>query len=148
MKIILLQDIAKLGKKFDMIDAADGYALNYLIPNGLAEFATPAKEQEIEKLRENERVKRNTYIEDLTQKLDSLKDKPMEIKAKANEKGVLFAGIEKEDIMTVLKEQADIDINAEDLVLKAPIKDVGEYTIPVDLEEKEGLSVKVSVKSE
>ncbi len=147
MKIILLQDIAKIGRKFDMVNVADGYALNFLIPRGMAEMATPAKEKEIEKRRAEEESKRLAYIEKLSKDINALKKKPLEIKAKANDKGVLFAGLEKTDLLAVLKEKTGIELSQSEIILDEPIKNTGEHEVSIAAGEA-NLSVTFSIEPE
>ncbi len=146
MKIILLRDIAKIGKKFDVVEVADGYAFNYLIPRGMAEMATKAKEKEIEGRKAEEEAKHQAYVEKISKDVKALKRKPLKIKAKANEKGVLFAGLEKEDLLKALKEEAGVELSANEIVLEEPIKNTGEHKVPIAVGE-EGLSLIFSVES-
>ncbi|MGM0629082.1 MAG: 50S ribosomal protein L9 [Patescibacteria group bacterium] len=129
MKVILLQDIAKLGKKFEVVNVSDGYATNYLLPRKMAEQATPSKEKELEKQKTEREAERETYIEKLYEDLSKIKDRPVKIEAKTNEKGRLFAGLEKSDLLSALKEQEQIDIDEDLMILESPIKDTGEYVI-------------------
>ncbi len=145
MKIILLQDIAKIGKKFDVANVSDGYALNYLIPRNLAEPATSAKEKEIEKKRAEEKAKREAYIESVSKEINDLKGKSVILEVKANEKGKLFASIEKKHLVSALKEQFNLDLDKESIILEDPIKELGEYSIPIDLDGKD-LSLSFSIK--
>ena len=145
MKIILLQDIAKIGKKFDVANVSDGYALNYLIPRNLAEPATSAKEKEIEKKRAEEKAKREAYIESVSKEINDLKGKSVILEVKANERGKLFASIEKKHLVSALKEQFNLDLDKESIILEDPIKELGEYSIPIDLDGKD-LSLSFSIK--
>lgn len=148
MKIILLQDVAKIGRKFETVEVSDGYAFNYLIPRGMAQMSTPSKEKELESKRAEELSKRASHIEEVLKKIKALK-KPIVLKAKANEKGGLFAGLEKDDLLKALKEQGDIALDKNELVLEEPIKNTGDYELKVLLGEKEAqlpFSVEEKVK--
>ncbi|PIT96721.1 50S ribosomal protein L9 [Candidatus Campbellbacteria bacterium CG10_big_fil_rev_8_21_14_0_10_35_52] len=129
MKIILLKDIPKVGNKFDVKNISDGYALNFLIPNKLAEFATPKKIKEIEtmKLRHKEEdiLQQDLFIKNMK----ALNNAKIYIEEKANEKGHLFKGIHKEEIATELKKQGHIDIKSEYIQLEHMIKEAGEFDI-------------------
>ena len=131
MKVILLQDIASLGKKYDVKNVSDGYARNFLVPKNLAKIATPkaikAIEAEKKRLEEERKVQ-----EDILQKnLEGLKDLKVVWDGKNNEKGHLFAGIHSQDISKILKEQSHLDIPAELIQLEKPIKETGQYKIKV-----------------
>ena len=136
MKIILLQDVPDVGQKSDVKSVADGYAMNFLIPNKLAELANAGriKRIEVEKARLQEEKK---IQEDLLLKnLEALKDVTSELHEKANEQGHLFKGLHKEEIARALREQAHIDILPEFITLEHPIKAVGEFEIKVRVQDK------------
>ncbi len=129
MKVILLKDVQKIGKKFEVKNVSDGYALNYLIPRGLVEQATDRKiaDLELKKKQSDEEVK---VQGDLLQKeAEALNGMMIEVKVKANEKGHLFEGIHKDVIVTALGGK----LTADQFILKNPIKEVGEHTIPLTL---------------
>lgn len=131
MKVILLQDIVGLGKKYDVKNVSDGYARNFLFPRKLAKLATPkaikAVESEKKRLEEERKVQ-----EDILQKnLEDLKDLKVVWDGKNNEKGHLFAGIHSQDISKILKEQSHLDIPAELIQLEKPIKKTGQHKIKV-----------------
>ena len=130
MDIILLKDVAKVGRKFESKTVASGYALNFLIPNGLAREATPRaiKALETEKAKyDSETFATNKALGEAISKLEG---KPIEIKAKANEEGVLFAAIHEDQIVDALKSRG-ISVATEMLQIQDQIKKVGEYKIPV-----------------
>ena len=129
-----------------MVNVSDGYALNYLIPRGLAETATPTKEKEIEKRKEEERVKREARTEEVSKGIVDLKGEPVLIEVKANDKGKLFAGLEKKHLISALKDRFNIDLDQSDLVLEEPIKEVGEHKVIVFPGEKD-LELMFSVKA-
>lgn len=137
MKVILLQDIAKLGKKFDVVNVSDGYGTNYLIPQKKAEQATPAREEEIGRQRAQTEAEREAYMEKVYEDLSNIKDKTVEIEAKINEKGNLFASLEKSDFLSTLKEKEGIELDEDLMVLEAPIKKSGEHTITFKIGERE-----------
>mgnify|MGYP001612901319 CR=1 FL=1 len=136
MKVILLKNIQKLGLKFDVKNVSDGYALNFLIPNGQAEIATPnaLKKVELEKAKISAELKvRETLL------LKNLKDVStvvLKISGKANDKGALFAGIHKEEISAQIKKQTHLDITPEFIDLEKPIKTVGEHEMLVKVGDK------------
>ncbi|MDE2188368.1 MAG: 50S ribosomal protein L9 [Patescibacteria group bacterium] len=142
MKIILLKDIPKVGKKFEVKNAADGYAANMLIPRGLAIPATP----ENLKRTENEKAKiegeRKIHAALLAENIKALESTVVTISGKANEKGHLFAALHKETIVNELAKQSRIQLDPEMLVLDHPLKEVGEHMIEV---KGEGKSTKFKV---
>lgn len=136
MKIILLKDVKGLGKKYDVKDAKDGYALNLLIPRGLAVHATDknVKDIDIKKMADFEHRKIQEDL--LLMNLKELEGIKIEMSEKTNEKGHLFAGIHKERIVDEIKKQAKIDILSEFIILEKPIKEVGEHSISVKVADR------------
>ncbi len=131
MKVILLKDVANVGKKYDIKDISSGHAQNFLIPKGLAIIATPQAikkaQAEISKIEGERRV-----MEDLIAKnIKDLNDTTIRISGKANEKGHLFAGIHKEELVAEIKKQTELDLAPEFIELEHPIKQLGEYTVSV-----------------
>lgn len=131
MKVILLKDVAKLGKRFDIKEVSSGHGLNLLIPKGLAVSATP---DAIRKL-EGQKKKADTDLkvrEDLLVKnLKDLADTVLNVSGKANDKGHLFAGMHREEIATELEKQTGLQIDPSFVQLEHPIKEVGEHMIEV-----------------
>jgi large subunit ribosomal protein L9 len=131
MKVILLHDVRKVGKKYEIKNVADGYALNFLIPRKLAEVATPQAERKVNTLKAQDEVQRKIQEDLLKKNLKEIEKATIEVKEKVNEKGHLFAGIHKEEIVRELKVQAHLDINPDFVVLEKPIKELGDHKIEV-----------------
>lgn len=136
MKIILLKDIPKVGKKYETKNIADGYAQNMLIPQGLAIAATPdaVKRIDLEKSRMIGEQKVNEEL--LTQNLREIEGKVVTLVERANEKGYLFAGIHKTELILKIQEQTRVQLSPDYIVLEKPLKETGEYTINVKVKEK------------
>jgi len=133
MKIILLKDIPKVGRRYDIKNVSDGYALNLLIPRGLAQIATPQAEKNIETMKAKDLVERKVQGELLLKNLEVIKTLTLNIKEKANEKGHLFAGITKERLVEEIIKSARLNIDAESIKLEKPIKEIGEYKVAVEV---------------
>lgn len=129
MQIIFLKDVPKIGKKDEVKNVSDGYAMNFLFPNKLAQQATPKKIKELEKRRRNQETENQINKNLLIKNMNSLDGARIEIKAKANEKGHLFKGIHIEEIIEELGKQNHIDLKREHIQLKEPIKETGEFEI-------------------
>ena len=111
MKVILKQDIKNVGKKNEIINAADGYARNFLFPKGLA---VPADNSNMNELKLKQKAEANQKAKDLenSKKLaEELKTKTLEISVKAGNNGKLFGGVTSKEIAIALKEQLKIDID-------------------------------------
>ncbi len=138
MKVILLKDVAKVGQKFDVKDVAEGYATNFLIPKGLAEAATEQSVRKIENRKKKTEEEKELEESLITKNLMDLEGVTVNFEAKTNEKGHLFAGLHKEEISRILKEQTRLDIPAQFINLDKPIKETGEHTIEVKFGGKTG----------
>ena len=130
MKVVLLKDVPKLGKKFEIKNVADGHALNSLIPQGLVAVATDAVVKRSEAEKAVIADKRKKEEAELVKNLDAVKALQLQIVAKANPKGHLFSSIHKAEIAAEIR-KAGIAIDAEFISLDKPIKEVGEHTIEI-----------------
>ncbi len=136
MKVILLKDVAKIGKKFDIKNVADGYALNFLIPKKLAILATKEAVSKIEESKKLQTAEKNIQAELLLKNLETLASSNVVIKSKANEKGHLFAGVDKKELIAEIKKQVRLDIPEDLIELEKPIKEVGDHKIKMSFEKK------------
>ena len=131
MKVIFLSDVPRVGRKYDVKEVPGGYAINFLIPRKLAEPAT-AKSLAMLEIRKNEILVVKEVQENLLLKnLEEIKNKVVHLKAKADEKGHLFAQIHTKEIIDAMKTEHHADIGEEFIVLEKPIKQVGNFEIPV-----------------
>ncbi|MBT3817465.1 MAG: 50S ribosomal protein L9 [Candidatus Magasanikbacteria bacterium] len=142
MKVIFLQDVKGKGKKGEIKEVSDGYAMNFLIAKGLAKAAThgtvaKVKAQTNKKEKEKSRVKQEAKA--LIKKLNNTK---ITIKKKANEQGKLYAAIGEKELGEVIKKQLGIAVDPGDMKISSPIKAHGTYTVSVLLR---GYSAKVTV---
>ena len=144
MKVILLQDVKKLGKKGDVIEASDGYARNYLFPRKLAEEATANALHVVNAKKENERKKKLAELEAAQKLASELKGKEVTINAKAGENGRLFGAITNKDIAEVINKQFNLTIDKKKIVVNT-IKVAGEYEVEVKLYPEVSTKMKVII---
>lgn len=143
MKIILLKDVKKLGRKYDVKDVADGYAINSLIPNKTAVPATPAYLKSIEeKKKQTESIKEN-FKKSIENAIKNLKEGKLVIIGKVNDKGSLFAAIHDTQIIDTFKKETGITIEPNFLQIEKPIKEVGEHQIILDID---GIKYKLKIE--
>lgn len=136
MKIILLHDIPKIGRKYDIKNVSDGHALNLLIPKGLAEIATPPALKKVEKLKSEDKTREKIADDLIAMNLKAIENVTLEIREKANEKGHLFAAVHKDEIVTRMKKEKSIDLLPEFIELEKPIKEIGKYVLPIKVKDK------------
>lgn len=132
MKVILLKDVPRVGKKNEAVDVADGYAINYLIPKKLAETGTEKKIKRLEERKQQQQDKEKVQEDLLIKELGELKEATVTITEKANERGHLFKGINAEKVAQKLEHEGYKNIGAENIILEKPLKEVGEFTIKVE----------------
>jgi len=131
MKVILLQDVPKVGYKFEVKNVADGFARNFLLARGMAEIATKKALKNIKGKQLDFELLKTNKAQQLNEALLNLSDKEVSISLKADEKGSLFAGVGKNDILKIISEQKFGDIPAENIILTEPIKKIGDHKITI-----------------
>jgi large subunit ribosomal protein L9 len=131
MKVILLRDIPKIGKKYEVKDVSDGYVINFLLPKKLVEVATNKAIAELETLKKKIEIQKETETKLLKENLAKINGLELVLKAKANPQGHLFQSIHKKEIIQKLKKDYQIEIGEEFIALDRPIKTAGEQEIPV-----------------
>jgi len=136
MKVILLHDVPRVGQKYDVKDVANGYGRNYLLPRGLAEIATEKAITGVATLQAQHNEERKVREDLLLKNLEDLNDVIIIMQEKANDKGHLFAGVHREEIVPVIKEQTNLGVEADHIMLEHPIKELGEHEIEVKVGEK------------
>ena len=137
MKVILLQDVKKMGKKGDVIEASDGYARNYLFPRKLAEEATANALHVVNAKKENERKKKLAELEAAQKLAAELKGKEVTINAKAGDSGRLFEAINSEFNLSIDKKKVVVNT----------IKVAGTYEVEVKLYPEVSTKMKVNIVS-
>ncbi|SUY48527.1 50S ribosomal protein L9 [Clostridium putrefaciens] len=147
MKVILLSDVKGLGKKGEAVNAADGYARNFLFRNKLAEEATSGNLHILNTKNENERKKKSAEVEEAQKLANGLKGKEIKIAAKTGESGRLFGAITNKDVAKLIKQQYKIDIDKKKLVMET-LKQVGTYEVEVKLYPEISTKMKVVIAAE
>ena len=137
MKVILIKDVKKIGRKYEVKDVADGQAMNMLIPSGMALPATPGNVKMIEAKRSADMNDVAKTEAELQKVLNEIKGISIEMTGKVNDKGHLFAGIHKEAIAEKVHKEKGLRINSDMIVLEHPIKEVGEHAITVKVNKRE-----------
>ena len=146
MKVILLQDVAKIGKRGEVAEVPDGYARNQLIPKMMAEPATKANLKRVERKQDMANVSSEASEERFTKALEALRANVIKVTAEVNEQGHTFKAVSAEEIVEVAKE-AGVDIEASMIMIAEPIKEVGEHEIELKGESTQAkFSIEVAKK--
>ena len=133
MKVILTQDVRGKGKKVQMIEAAEGYARNFLLPKGMAVLAT-ADAVNTMNLQAKAKAKADAEAKAAALEIaEKLKSCQVKIAAKGGEGGKLFGAVTGKEIAAALKEQYGMDVDSKKLVLDQPIKTFGSFEVKAKL---------------
>lgn len=145
MKVVLRDDVENLGRKGDVVDVADGYARNYLVPRGLAMKATKGVVAQAESMRRN-RAARDARERDAAQATAAtLGGTRLEITARAGEGGKLFGSVTTTDIAEALEARHSVTVDRRRIALDEPIKELGEVEVVVGLHPEVSATLTVAV---
>ncbi len=133
MKIVMRADVENVGKKGDLVDVADGYARNYLVPKGLAIKATPGIEKQAEAMRRNRDAKDSRDRESAEAVAARFVGRSVTVTARAGEGGKLFGSITSSDIAEAIEAQLNVEIDRRRIALDEPIKELGTVELTVRL---------------
>lgn len=150
MKVILLKDVKKQGKKGDVIEVSDGYGRNFLIKNGLARLAdTAAMNQLKSKEQADERIAQEELAEAKQIKAELDKEESIvKISAKIGEDGRLFGTIPSKQIAGELQKQHSIKVDRRKIQLDENLSAIGQYKVPIKLHSEVTANIKVQVVEE
>lgn len=132
MKVLLLKDVYKLGRAGDVKKVANGYGRNFLIPQGFAIPATPNSIKMAESIGKKASERRAVLNNELKGVAEILQGLELRFPVKAGETGKLYGSVSAQMIIDKLKETKDIEVVRHQLVME-PIRNLGEYDIPVNL---------------
>ncbi|MDO9573725.1 MAG: 50S ribosomal protein L9 [Candidatus Contubernalis sp.] len=145
MKVILLQEVKKLGETGDVKEVSQGYARNYLIPKGLVMEATPKALKDLENQKNILERKEQDQKEKMEVLANKLKDIQVTLSAKVGEGGKLFGSVTSKDIGQKLQEKG-FNIDRRKIDLKEPIRGLGAYTLTLKLHPEVSVEIEVMVE--
>lgn len=147
MKVILLDNIKGVGKKDEIINAADGYARNYLLPKKLAVEANAENMSKLNNKKEAASFKKDVERQNAEELAKKLKGIMLKLKVKSGENGKIFGGITPKEIADNLKSQYNFEVDKKKIELKDTIKALGEYNVSIRLYEGVTAVLKIQVIS-
>ncbi len=147
MKVILTKDVEGLGFFGDIVTVKDGYAMNYLIPRGLALPATEGNIRHIQTILEQKKRKLEREKKKAEELAKKLADVIVEVRKPAGEGGKLFGSVTATDIVEALKAKG-IEIERKNVVFYHPIKEIGIFPVKIRLHKDVSVDIKVDVKPE
>ncbi|MBM4020868.1 MAG: 50S ribosomal protein L9 [Planctomycetes bacterium] len=132
IQLLLVHPVEHLGKQGEVVEVKRGYALNYLLPQGLATIATDHHKRMVEKHRAKLEEIARERLAGLRSVLDELSRTSVTIEANANDEGHLYGSVGAAEISRSLKQQ-DLTVPPDQIILQGPLKEVGLYTVKVRL---------------
>ncbi|MBL8170036.1 MAG: 50S ribosomal protein L9 [Acidobacteria bacterium] len=147
MELLLKEDVDNLGVRGDLVKVKPGYGRNYLLPRGLAIQATPGNVKQIELQRKTLLKKEAAERDTALQQADLLKEVTLEFARKVGEHGILYGSVTSMDIAEAFAAKG-YEVDRRRVLLKDPIKEPGEFEVPVKLHREVTTNIKVVVKDE
>ncbi|AVP55830.1 50S ribosomal protein L9 [Clostridium tetani] len=145
MKVILLKDVKKLGKKDDVVNVSDGYARNFLFPRKLALEAKESNLNLLNNKKEAERKQKLAELEEAQKLADELKNQELILKVKSGDNGKLFGSITGKDISDELKKKFKLDIDRRKINVEN-IRQLGVYDVEIKLYPEVSTKIKVKIE--
>jgi len=129
MKVILQQDVAKLGRRFAVVEVPSGYGLNKLIPQGLAKLATPENLKVVKAQEAKTAASQAASNEAFAETAKMLEGKVIDVNVEASEEGKLYQALKVDEIVAAVLKETEINVPPDQVVIKTPIKEIGEHTV-------------------
>ena len=146
MKIILTQDVKKLGKKGEIIEASDGYARNYILPQKLGVEANNKNLNDLKLQKMREEKDAQNLLDEAKQLAEKIGAQTTVVNMKAGEGGKVFGSVSSKEIADALKKQSGLEIDKKKIQLSEPIKSFGIHEVGIKLHPQVTAALKVKVE--
>ena len=133
MKVILLQDVKSLGKKGEIVEVNPGYARNFVLPKKLGVEANAKNLNDLKLKNQNDAKVAAENLADAKALAEQLKEKSVTAEIKVGEGGRAFGSIASKEVAELIKKQLGLDIDKKKIVIKEPIKSLGDYRVAIKL---------------
>lgn len=147
MEVILTENIVALGEIGQVVNVAPGYARNFLFPKGLALEATGKNVRELEHRKRVLAQKREKVRQEMLSLAEKLNQVQIVLTRKVSEEEKLYGSVSASDIVAALAEQG-FDIQRKDVILDQPVKQLGEFTVPLRVGHQISANIKLVVQKE
>ncbi len=149
MEVILLKNIEKVGRKFDIVSVKPGYGRNYLLPQGLAIVANTSNKNNLESFKRQETAKLNKQLDSFKEIAAKLQGQVLNLIAKTGTSGKIFGSVTNIQVANALRDQLGIEVDRRDILLPEDhIRMVGAYTAVLDLHPEVDAKVAIEVVPE
>jgi large subunit ribosomal protein L9 len=145
MEVILLQDVAKLGKQNELVKVRPGYGRNFLIPKGLASLATESQRKQLAERIKHDARREEKLMSQLQQIVDTLKSTVFQVAAKSGTSGKIFGSVTNVQLADAIKKQKNINIDRRKITIIEDVKNLGSYTANVSLHKDVEVSISFEV---
>lgn len=136
MEVILLEDVKSLGKKGELVTVNDGYARNFILKKKLGVEATAANLNNLKLKKQNDEKVKQQILEEAQGFAKELEEKQVVVKLKSGEGGRTFGSVSTKEIAQAAKQQLGYELDKKKMQLKEPIRNLGNYQIPIKLHPK------------
>src|SRR5690349_8715343 len=133
MKVVLREDVDKLGLRGEVVDVARGYARNYLVPRKLAEPATPSRVKELEKVNARRALHEAQSFEQAQEIAQRLGQAELRFDVKAGDTGVLFGSVTQTQLADAIWDKLKVRVDRRKIGMDESLKRIGRYQIPIEL---------------
>ena len=147
MKIVLREDVDHVGQKGDIVDVADGYARNYLVPRGLALRATAGVQKQADAMKRS-RDSKDRHAREAAQAIADQLTPTIRVEARAGEGGRLFGSVTSADVADAVRAQTGVELDRRKTQLAEPLKELGAVEVPVKLHADVEVTLTVDVVPE
>jgi large subunit ribosomal protein L9 len=148
MRIVLRSDVEHLGRKGDLVDVADGYARNFLVPRGLAIVATKGASRQADSMRRNREARDRRDSDHAHELAATLAGNVVSVGAKAGSSGRLFGSVTSSDLAAAVHQQLGLELDRRRIELDEPLKVLGPAEVPVRLHPEVEATLRVEVVAE
>ncbi|HWQ60871.1 MAG TPA: 50S ribosomal protein L9 [Negativicutes bacterium] len=148
MKVILQQEVKKLGKKGDVLEVSEGYARNYLLPQKLAVAATAGNINAVQQQKDGEAHKAKRMLDEARLHAAQIAKLKVTVAVKTGEGGKLFGSVTSKDIADALKAQHGVDIDKRKIEIKDALKTLGTFPVTIKLHPEIAAQIEVLVTAQ
>lgn len=145
MKVILSNDVDTLGNKGDVVEVADGFARNFLVPQGLAMAATKGALRQAEMMQRARAEAESKAKQEAAGKVARLAEGSVYISARAGEEGKLFGSVTNSDVARGISEQLEEEVDRRNVLMEEPIRTLGTHQVEVKLHEEVNALITIEV---
>lgn len=146
MKIILTEDVKKLGKKGEVIEVSDGYARNYILPQKLGIEANNKNLNDLKMQKKKEEKEAQILLDEAKALAEKIAEQPVFVGMKAGEGGKVFGSVSSKEIAEAVKKQRNLEIDKKKIQLLDPIKSFGFHEVGIKLHPQVTATLKVKVE--